>query len=299
MMKKGLYFLMALLIALVPIKGFSQSDSTLRKQITQITKSVNGIVGVSVLGIEDRDTLSLNGTSRLVLHSVIKLPIAMAVLNLVDSGKLKLNALVQIKKRDLVKDTYSPLRDKYPNDEIKIPLSELLSYMVSLSDNNACDILLNIISGPQVVENYLLKKGIKGIAIQASEADMASAWEVQYTNWAKPIALTRLLDNLYQGKMLSKSSTDFLYKLLTETSTGPKRIKGLLPIGAVVAHKTGTSPTNKAGLSPATNDIGIITLPNGKHLAIAVLVGNSTDNEATREGAIANIAKAVWDYHLH
>ena len=299
MMKKGLYFLMALLIALVPIKGFSQSDSTLRKQITQITKSVNGIVGVSVLGIEDRDTLSLNGTSRLVLHSVIKLPIAMAVLNLVDSGKLKLNALVQIKKRDLVKDTYSPLRDKYPNGEIKIPLSELLSYMVSLSDNNACDILLNIISGPQVVENYLLKKGIKGIAIQASEADMASAWEVQYTNWAKPIALTRLLDNLYQGKMLSKSSTDFLYKLLTETSTGPKRIKGLLPIGAVVAHKTGTSPTNKAGLSPATNDIGIITLPNGKHLAIAVLVGNSTDNEATREGAIANIAKAVWDYHLH
>ena len=298
-MKKVFYLFPLLFIAVMPKKGFPQSDSTLRKQIVQITKSVNGIVGVSVLGIEDRDTLSVNGTSRMVLHSVIKLPIAMAVLNLVDSGKLKIEALVHIKKRDLVKDTYSPLRDKYPKGEVNIPLTELLSYMVSLSDNNACDILLNIIGGTQVVENYLLRKGLKGIAIQASEADMASAWEVQYTNWAKPVALTRLLDNFYQGKMLSKPSTDFLYKLLTETSTGSKRIKGLLPDGTVVAHKTGTSPTNKAGLSPATNDVGIITLPNGKHLAIVLMVGNSTDNEAAREGAIANIAKAVWDFHNH
>lgn len=296
-MNRGLYFLALLLISLLPIRVFSQSDSALRKQITQIAKSVNGIVGVSVLGIEDRDTLSLNGTSRLVLHSVIKLPIAMAVLNLVDSGKLKLDALVLIQKRDLMKNTYSPLRDKYPNGDVKIPISELLSYMVSMSDNSACEILLNIIGGTQVVENYLLRKGIKGIAIQASEAEMAAAWEVQYTNWAKPIALTKLLDNFYQGKMLTKANTDFLYKLLTETSTGPKRIKGLLPEGTIVAHKTGTSPTNKAGLSPATNDIGIITLPNGKHLALVVLVGNSTDNETTREAAIANIAKAVWDFH--
>jgi beta-lactamase class A len=298
-MKKVFYFLVLLFIVMIPLKGFSQSDSTLRKQIDKIAKSVNGIVGVSVLGIEDKDTLSYNGTSRLVLHSVIKLPIAMAVLNLVDSGKLKLDALVHIKKRDLVKDTYSPLRDKYPNGEVNIPLSELLSYMVSLSDNNACDILLNIIGGPQVVEAYLLGKGIKGVAIQASEADMADSWEAQYTNWAKPIALTRLLDSFYQGKMLLKPSTDFLFKLLTETSTGPKRIKGLLPEGTVVAHKTGTSPTNKAGLSPATNDVGIITLPNGKHLAIAILVGNAYSNEAAREAVIANIAKAVWDFHNH
>ena len=82
---------------------------------------------------------------------------------------------------------------------------------------------------------------------------------------------------------------------MTETSTGPNRIKGMLPKDAVVAHKTGTSPTNDAGLSPATNDVGIITLPNGKHLAIAILVCNSTADEATREGIIAKIAKAAWD----
>ena len=85
---------------------------------------------------------------------------------------------------------------------------------------------------------------------------------------------------------------------MTETSTGPHRIKGMLPTDVVVAHKTGTSPTNDAGLSPATNDVGIITLPNGKHLAIAILVSNSTDDEATRDAVIAKIAKAAWDAYV-
>ena len=86
-------------------------------------------------------------------------------------------------------------------------------------------------------------------------------------------------------------------KIMLATTTGPKRLKGLLPADAVVAHKTGTSPTNAEGLTPATNDIGIITLPNGKHLAIVVMVCNSKADDATRDSVIAKIAKAAWDYY--
>jgi beta-lactamase class A len=81
---------------------------------------------------------------------------------------------------------------------------------------------------------------------------------------------------------------------MLESTPGAKRLKGLLPAGANVAHKTGTSGTDK-GVTAATNDIGIITLPNGRHLAIAVFVADSPADEATREGVIAKIAKAVWD----
>ncbi len=137
---------------------------------------------------------------------------------------------------------------------------------------------------------------MRGINIEASEADMAKAWEVQYTNWCKPVDIVKLLDIIYNGKVLLPASRDFLYKTMTETTTGPKRIKGLLPEGVIVAHKTGTSPTNAAGLSPATNDVGIITLPNGKHVVIAVFVCNSTADEATREEVIAKISKAIYDH---
>ncbi|MDO3627886.1 class A beta-lactamase, subclass A2 [Mucilaginibacter sp. BT774] len=295
-MKKQYLPILLLVILLFP--RFTKAQDSLKNQIVQIAKQSKGILGVSILGIETRDTLNYNANSRLVMHSVMKFPIAMTVLNLVDKGKYKLDQKMKVGRGDMYPNTWSPLRDKYP-DGAEITLGELLSYMVSQSDNNACDFLLKKLGGTQTVLKYLYSLGIKGINIVASEGDMAKAWEVQYTNWCKPADVVRLLDLFYQGKVLSKSSNDFLYKIMTETTTGPKRLKGLLPADAVVAHKTGTSPTNDEGLTPATNDVGIITLPNAKHLAIAVLVCNSRADDATRDLVIAQIAKAAWDFYGH
>ena len=295
-MKKTALYIGLLFVFLSPICVKAQQDSVVRKQIAEIAKPVKGIVGVSIIGIEDRDTLSLNGNARLVMHSVFKFPIALTVLHLVDTGKLTMDQLIHIKKRDMLKGLYSPLREKYPNG-VSLPLHEVMGYMVSLSDNSACDVLLKLIGGAPRVQAYMLQIGERGIAVRASEADMASSWELQYTNWAKPREMTALLDQFYSNKLLSKSSTDFLYEIMTETSTGAKRLKGLLPSGTVVAHKTGTSGTSTEGLTPATNDVGIIALPNGKHLAISVFVCNSTNDEATRESTIAKIAKAAYDYY--
>jgi len=295
-MKKLRLPILLLVIFLFP--QFTKAQDSLKNQIIQIAKQSKGIVGVSILGIESRDTLNYNGNARLVMHSVMKFPIAMTVLNLVDKGKYKLDQKMKVGKGDMYPNTWSPMRDKYPNGT-EITLSELLGYMVSQSDNDACDFLLKKLGGTETVLKYLHGLGIKGINIAASEGDMAKAWEVQYTNWCKPADVVHLLDLFYQGKVLSKSSKDFLYKIMTETTTGPKRIKGLLPADAIVAHKTGTSGTNDEGLTPATNDVGIITLPNGKHLAIAVFVCNSKADETTRELVIAQIAKAAWDFYGH
>ena len=81
---------------------------------------------------------------------------------------------------------------------------------------------------------------------------------------------------------------------MTETTTGPKRIKGLLPDGTVVAHKTGTSSTVN-GMTAATNDVGLVTLPRGQHLAIAVFVSDSTADSAIREEVIAKVTRAAWE----
>jgi len=287
---------LAALLLLTINTTFAQ-QSKLRAEIAELAKPAKGIIGVSVLGLEDRDTLNYNGNARLVMHSVMKFPIALAVLHLVDSGVLKLDQTIHIKKKDMW-SKMGPLLEKYPDGNIDVSIRDLLGYMVSQSDNNACDILLKKLGGPDQVEDYLHMIKIRGINIEASETDMAKAWEVQYTNWCKPVDMVKLLDDFYNGKILLPAGRDFLYKIMTETTTGPKRIKGLLPEGTVVAHKTGTSPTNAAGLSPATNDVGIIKLPNGKRVAIAVFVCNSTADEATREEMIAKISKAVYDHEV-
>jgi len=289
----------ALAIFFALLVSIASAQQALRERIADLAKPAKGIVGVSVLGLEDRDTVNYNGNSRMVMESVIKFPIAMAVLHQVDSGVFSLNSVAHLSKRDLPLKDGGPLREKYPKGGA-VTISELLTDMVSYSDNNACDILLNYLSddGPGDVMKYLHSIKIKGVNVSANEQDMAKAWELQYTDWCKPVNMVKLLDVFYNGKALSPANRDFLYKLMTETTTGPNRIKGLLPAGTVVAHKTGSSGTNDAKLTPATNDVGIITLPNGKHVAIAVFVCNSTADEATRDLVIANIAKAVYDYEI-
>jgi beta-lactamase class A len=145
------------------------------------------------------------------------------------------------------------------------------------------------------VQKYIRSLGVKDMAIATTEIGQQVADQsVQYKNWATPAAMTHLLKLLLTGKVLSEQSTALLMKYMIESTPGKNRLKGLLPAGTTVAHKTGTGGTVD-GMTSATNDTGIITLPNGKHLAITVFVSDSHANEADRESTIAKIARAAWD----
>lgn len=278
------------------LSGFNASaqSTSLKSKIDLITKDAKGTVAVSVVNFETRNTFAYNGTLHLPMQSVMKFPIAITVLHEIDEGHFTLDQLIPISKSDLPK-TYSPLRDKYPEGNVAVSIRALLSYMVSLSDNDACDILLKTIGGTENVNAYIHSLGVKNIAIKASEFEMTQAWNVQFTNWCDAEAMTQLLDSAFQPDFLSKANHAYLWKIMQETSTGPNQIKGLLPAGTIVAHKTGRSDTNEQGITAATNDVGIITLPNGKHLIISVFVSNSPVNFAVRESVIARIAKAAYD----
>ncbi|MCS3734140.1 class A beta-lactamase, subclass A2 [Mucilaginibacter dorajii] len=266
----------------------------LRSKIIEIAKESKGTVGVSILNLDTRDTLTYSGHLHLPMQSVMKFSIAITVLHEIDKGNFKLDQLIHIDKSDYW-DTYSPLKDKHPDGNFNSPIRELLSYMVSLSDNVACDVLIKTLGGIDKVDTYIHSIGVQNVTFKATEFQMAQAWGVQYTNWAEVTGLTYLLDVAFKPSFLSPASHAYLWKIMRETSTGPKQIKGLLPPGTVVYHKTGRSGTNEQGITAATNDIGIITLPNGKHLAIAIFVSDTPVDMTARESIISRIAKAAYD----
>ena len=277
--------------------SFSQL-STLRGKIEAIIKDKKATVGVGILNLDSGDTLNLNSSLHFPMQSVFKLHLALAVLNQIDKGKLSLNQMIFVKKSDLLPNLWSPMREKYPEGNISIPLSEILQFTVAQSDNVGCDLLFRLIGGPEKVNQYIHSLGIKDVAIKNPEVEIQADWSLQYKNWTTPSAATNLLEMSYKHKILSKNSYDFLWKTMVQTSTGLTKIKGQLPKEAIVAHKTGYSGINKEGLVGATNDIGIIVLPNGKKFAIALFISNSTENEKTNDGIMAEITKIVWDYYL-
>ncbi|PWK29325.1 beta-lactamase class A [Arcicella aurantiaca] len=293
-MKKNLLFW----LILFQCKAISFSQHTiLREKIATIIKSKNAKIGVSVLNLSNGDTLTFNKTHHFPMQSVYKFHLALAILNQVDKKKFSLNQPIFVSKADLRPDTWSPLRDKYPEGNISIPLSEIIAYTVSQSDNNGCDRLFRLMGGAIKANEYIHKIGVKDVNIVATEEEMQKDWQVQYTNWSTPAAATKLLQKFYQQGIMSKNSQDFLWKVMVETTTGPNKIRGLLPKDATVAHKTGFSGKNEEGLTGATNDIGIVILPNGKALAIALFVSNSTETELTNDRIMADITKVVWDYY--
>ena len=101
-----------------------------------------------------------------------------------------------------------------------------------------------------------------------------------------------LLRALQEGKGLSASSRRRLLGLMTAGKTGTSRVKGLLPTGTVVAHKMGSSGTIN-GLTRATNDVGLVLLPDGRHLAVVVFVSDTKASEAAQEAVIAKAARTA------
>ena len=81
-----------------------------------------------------------------------------------------------------------------------------------------------------------------------------------------------------------------MIETMEASRSGPRRLRGHLPGGTPVAHKTGT-------MAAAVNDVGIITLPDGAgHLAVAVYVNTLNRTTYRRERTIAQASRALYDY---
>ncbi|WP_337967837.1 class A beta-lactamase, subclass A2 [uncultured Flavobacterium sp.] len=286
-----------ILFSFLSFQMFAQTTNELRQELNQIIASKNATVGISIKSIEDKDTLSINGNLKAPLMSVFKFHIALTVLDLVDKGKLSLTQEIFVKKKDLHEDTWSPMKEDYPDGNVKLTLDKILRYTVSHSDNNGCDILIDLVGGTKVVQKFINKQGIKDFVIKVNEEQMKN-WENLYINTTTPLAATELLEKFYKGQILKEATTKYLYQIMVETSRGLTWLKAGLPENTELAHRTGISETNDANLRVAMNDIGIVKLPNGKHFIISVFLKNITESKEDTEKIIADIARVTWDYFI-
>lgn len=299
-MNRLLQLTVLLLLFFTSCKTPSDKTDLLRNKIQQILSDKNAVVGVSIISNNGKDTLSLNGDKRFPMQSVFKFHIALAVLSEIDKGNLSLGQKIEISKDELLpEDFWSPLRDENPNGGT-FTIERLIQYSVSHSDNTACDVLIHLIGTPKTVEEYIKKSGINDIQITFNEEQMQAKWDNMFQNWTTPKAASQTLKLFYENKsnLLSKSSYDFFWNTNKETTTGKNRIRGQLPEGTIVAHKTGWSGTNKeTGITAAVNNIGIVFLPNGEYFILSVFVSESKEDFDTNEKIIADIAKATYDFY--
>ena len=266
----------------------------LSRDIRRNADQARAVVGVSCALPGLVLDCNLNANEKLPMQSVYKFPIGLATLHAVEQGRLVLSQPILFLAADAVRlGQHSPLRDMHPQGGVTVTLQELLRLAVSESDGTASDILLRVLGGPVVVDRYIRSLGVQGIVVADTEKTLGKDVKAQYRDTSTPAAMVRMLRLLADDSPLTSDHTALLLRLMTQGGTSNARIKGLLPPNTEVAHKTGTSGEDN-GITHATNDVGLITMRNGKKLAIAVMIKDSPASEEVRERVIAQITKAVW-----
>jgi beta-lactamase class A len=280
---------LCLLLVFLMSESFSQYSDVFNS-ISTFVRSRDLVIGFAARDMETGITVMYNEHEFFPMQSVYKFHLALYVYDLVDRGKLSPDQNIFVGKSDLLPDTWSPLRDMYSSGNISLPLKELLKYTVSESDNNACDILFRLVGGPGKVQKFINRSGIMDVNIVSDEAHMHRTWDEQYKNRTTPLSALHLLSSFHTGKLLKSDSYVSLLTMMTETTTGMSRIRGLLPSDVIVSHKTGTGGVGPDGKISAVNDIGLITFTDGSTIAIAVFIKDSKLQYEENERIIAELA---------
>jgi len=298
----------------------------LLNEVERLSQAAGGRVGVSAVHLENQTAFALNGMEPFPMASTFKVPIAVQLFHRVDEGEIRLDEMITLAPSDLHPGS-GEISHLLNDPGVSLSLLNLVELMLLISDNSATDLVLKAAGGPAAVNARLDDLGIRGIRVdrptirliadwsgvrlppesewtperyrelsRAVPADArraaAEAFETDPQDTSTPEGMTDLLRTIWIRSALSEDSTAQLLDIMRRCETGPGRIKGMLPPGTEVRHKTGT-------IGGTTNDVGIITLPgDAGHVALAVFVKGSRRPSVDVEPVIAHIARAVYDYFL-
>lgn len=268
----------------------------LEKLLREAIANKKAQVGIAVI-INGEDTITLNNEIRYPMMSVFKFHQALSVIHYLEQNKLPLTTSLYIPQTDLQPDTYSPLRDLYSQGDITIPISELLTYTLQLSDNNACDILFKYTAGLKETDAYIRSLGINDFSITQTEEDMHRDLRSCYLNWTSPLDAAKLLDLFVSRPLFTEPHQTFIKQTMIECETGKDRLaQPLEATDAIIGHKTGTGDRNAQWQLIGTNDIGFVFLPDGERYTIAVFAKDSEESPKATAAIIADISRIVYQY---
>ncbi|MBR5029346.1 MAG: serine hydrolase [Bacteroidales bacterium] len=230
-------------------------------------------------------TEGINVRESFALHSVMKFPQAIYVADYLNRNGLALTDTIVVDKAKLMQDTWSPMLKMFEGRR-DFSYAELLELSLAQSDNNACDILFEHCGKPKVVTKFLHKLGFPNIHIRFTERQLHKNPAKAIENNATPWEMVRLFEWLYNHKDDNQYLT-FVWNTMSKCSTGLKRIPAAIPEGATIVHKTGTGFPNGDGTQDM-NDAGVVILPDGRCVFIAIFIANSKS-----ENEIAELAKQL------
>ena len=303
----------------------SDAPAGLEARVERLVRAFPGKAGAAIVAVDEGWSVSHGGMLSLPQQSVSKLWVAMTVLAQRDAGRLRLDDPITITRDDLTL-FHQPIASLVRGEGYHTTIGALMTRALTQSDNTANDRLLTFVGGPSAVRAFiadrrlgairfgpgerLLQSGTAGLTwtqsmalgrgFEAARARLDPAvrqaalqrYIDNPPDGAAPLAIADALGRLARGELLSETSTRLLLETMGASRTGHARLKAATPAGWELAHKTGTGQElgrRNAGF----NDVGLVTAPDGRRYAIAVMIGDTTAPMRDRQQLIQNVASCL------
>lgn len=302
------------------------APAALRAAIDDLRDHFDGLAGIAVRSVDSGWTVnSVDADRRMPQQSVSKLWVAMTILDQIDAGRLTMTTPVTIRREDLTL-FHQPIAALVKSDGYVTNVGDLLHRAMTMSDNTANDSLLRTAGGPAAVRAFIAKNTLGNIRfgpgerlLQAKTAGLAwrqdmamgrgfeaararlpaNVRQTAYQSYvadpidgAAPAAIAGALAKLKRGALLSPQSTNYLITTMEASKTGKQRMRGAVPPGWRFGHKTGTGQ-NLLSRTAGYNDVGLLTAPDGRSYAIAVMIGDTQrgipDRQALMQAVVASV----------
>ena len=236
---------------------------SLEQQLDSLARSGSGDVGIAALDLTNGESVSVRGDVPFPMASTMKVAVAALYMSQVDHGRRSLDDRIG-----------------------KVSARYLMDRMLIYSDNHATDVLLRDLGGPKALDAWLRQHRVDGMRVDRTIAqllrDKRDLWDRRDSS--TPVAMVTLLSKLYKAELVKPESRNYILDVMARCKTGKNRIRALLPFGTPVEHKTGT-------LNNYTSDVGFITLPDGRRIAVAIFARGGLNRPRT----LAESARAIYD----
>ena len=259
----SLWSLVALALAQPAWAATSPALHAIEQQLQGLVSTKSADVGIAAIDLATGESISVKGNTPFPMASTMKIAVAAAYLAQVDHGRRS-------------------LRDPIGKSTARAQMER----MMINSDNAATDRLIRNLGGPRAIQDFLDFHAIRGMRVDRNIAtllaDPRDLWDRRDSS--TPLAMAQFLRRLDREPILSPSSKAILFDMMRRCQTGKNRMKALLPAEAQVQHKTGT-------LNGYTSDVGYISLPDGRRVALAIFARGGADRPRT----IAEAARTLYD----
>lgn len=275
-----------------PVQYAAEYGTPFERQVAMLADGQGGRIGVAAIDLGSGREIAVLGDQRFPMASTSKIAIAATFLEGVDQGRWSLTSefpmMIPVRSTPFSSPVAPVKAGQY------FSALELIEMMITRSSNPATDALLKVVGGPAAVNDWARRAGISEFTLTRDiatlvrdDGEVDPAQRIDLRDSATPRAMVQLLSGIYRGRWLSPASRDVVIGAMERCRTGARRIPAMMPEAVTVAHKTGS-------LNNTSSDIGIITLPDGRSIAVAIYV-TGQGGKGNREAKIASIARALYD----